>query len=256
MRRSREIAFAERGPARVPRISPVPAVSSETERGETQVGASFVGTSGNTETTTVGGEFTLVRRWPAWQIESGASAIRTSDHDVRMAERYLAAIRGKRQLTAILGLSAGERVERDRLAGIDFRSILDGGLNWALVRLPRWTLDGLTALGWTHEELSPGPSSDHPIGVLEAVSRIPFGASASSTQRVTFYPDFKDASAYRSEAEVTAEAAMNDRLALKLGHPVFATPTCQWLNSRRATIRRLPRWCCAGRQPRRHPDSE
>src|SRR6185295_19985174 len=60
---------------------------------ETQVGASFVGTSGNTETTTLGADFSQIRRWPVWQIESGAAAIRTSDHDVRTAERYLAGIR-------------------------------------------------------------------------------------------------------------------------------------------------------------------
>ena len=185
---------------------------------ETQVGASFVGTSGNTETTTVGADFSQIRRWRVWQLESGAAAIRTTDHDIRTAERYLAAIRGKRQLTTILGLSAGEHVERDRLAGIDFRSILDGGLSWALVRSPGWTLDGLTALGWSHEKLPIGPTRDHPVGVFQALSRVPFGAAASTTQRFTYYPDFKESSAYRSEAEVTAQAAMNGRLALKLGY--------------------------------------
>jgi putative salt-induced outer membrane protein len=185
---------------------------------ETQVGASFVGTSGNTETTTVGADFSQIRRWRVWQIESGAAAIRTTDHDIRTAERYLAAIRGKRQLTRLLGLSGGERVERDRLAGMDFRSILDGGLSWALVRSPRWTLDGLTALGWNHEKLSGGPKRDHPVGVFQALSGIPFGAAASTTQRFTYYPDFKESSAYRSEAEVTAQAAMNGRLALKMGY--------------------------------------
>jgi len=201
------------GPARAQAPAPTPPPAWET-----QVGASFVGTSGNTETTTVGADFSQIRRWPVWQIESGASAIHTTDQDVRTAERYLAAIRGKRQLTRILGLSAGERVERDQLAGIDFRSILDGGFSWALVRSPRWTLDGLTGLGWNHEQPAGGPNLDHPIGVLEALSRIPVGANASSTQRVTYYPDFKDASAYRSEAEVTAQAAMNSRLAIKLGY--------------------------------------
>ena len=185
---------------------------------ETQVGASFVGTSGNTDTTTFGADFSQINRWRVWQLESGAAAIRTTDHDVRTAERYLAAIRGKRQLTTILGLSAGERVERDRLAGTDFRSILDGGLSWALVRSPLWTLDGLTALGWSHEKWSSGPKRDRPVGVFQALSRVPFGATASSTQRFTYYPDFKESSDYRSEAEVTAQAAMNARLALKLGY--------------------------------------
>jgi putative salt-induced outer membrane protein len=185
---------------------------------EAQVGAAFVGTSGNTETSTVGADFSSIRRWPVWQIESAAAAVRSSDHDVRTAERYLAAIRGKRQLTTILGLSAGERAERDQLAGMDFRSILDGGLNWALARGPRWTLDGVTAVGWSHEKPASGAGRNRPVGVLQALSRVPFGTTGSTTQRVTYYPDFKESSAYRSEAEVTAQAAMNSRLALKLGY--------------------------------------
>ena len=54
--------------------------------------------------------------------------------------------------------------------------------------------------------------------MLQLLSRIPFGAAGDTTQRVTFYPDFKTTSAYRSEAEVTAQAAMNAHLALKLGY--------------------------------------
>ena len=48
--------------------------------------------------------------------------------------------------------------------------------------------------------------------------RLPLGATADTTQRFTFYPDFSQTSAYRSEAEITAQAAMNARLALKLGY--------------------------------------
>jgi hypothetical protein len=76
----------------------------------------------------------------------------------------------------------------------------------------------LTTLGWNHEDLPAEPNRDRPIGVFEALSRIPFGATASSTQRFTYYPDFKEPSAYRSEAEVTAQAAMNSRFAIKLGY--------------------------------------
>src|ERR1700704_4715919 len=92
---------------------------------DAQVGASFVGTSGNSETSSVGADFGLHRRWPVWQIESMASAVRTSDHDVRTAERYLAGFRGQRKLTSLIGLSAGIRLERDKFSGINFRSISD-----------------------------------------------------------------------------------------------------------------------------------
>jgi putative salt-induced outer membrane protein len=185
---------------------------------DTQVGASFVGTSGNSDTSTVGADFGFHGRWPVWKVDSTATAVRTTDQGRRTAERYLAALRGQRKLSSIVGLTAGERIERDRLAGIDLRSILDAGLSFALVRTLGWTLDAVTAVAWNHEEPVGRPSTDRPIGVLEALSRIPFAADGSTTQRFTYYPDFEDSSGYRSEAEVTAQAAMNTHLALKIGY--------------------------------------
>jgi putative salt-induced outer membrane protein YdiY len=185
---------------------------------DTQVGASFVGTSGNSETSSTGADFSLHRRWPVWLFESAATAVRTSDHGVGTAERYLGAVRGQRKLEGIIGLSTGWRVERDKFAGINFRSVLDAGLSWALVHQPRWTLDGVTAAAWNHEKPTVGVGVNDPVGVLQAVSRVPFGTAGDTTQRFTFYPDFRRRSAYRSEAELSAQAAMNSHLALKLGY--------------------------------------
>jgi putative salt-induced outer membrane protein YdiY len=185
---------------------------------DAQIGASFVGTSGNSDTASTGANFNAHRRGAVWQIESEATAIRSSSLDTTTAARYLGLLRGQRKLTRIVGLATGIKLERDRFSGLDFRSILDAGLSWALARDPRWTLDGVTALAWDHEKRATGTTIDHPIGVLQLLSRIPFGAAGDTTQRFTFYPDFTDSSAYRSEAEISAQAAMNAHLALKLGY--------------------------------------
>jgi len=185
---------------------------------DAQIGASFVGTSGNTDTSSAGLDFAAHRRGLVWQIESTASAIRTSSSDVTTAERYLGGVRLKRSLTDIIGLSVGERAERDQLSGIDFRSILDGSLSWKLLRSTAWTVDGVTGLGWNHESRTLGVDVDDPVAVLQVLSRIPFGAAGDTTQRFTAYPDLRNGSAYRQEAEVTAQAAMNAHLALKLGY--------------------------------------
>jgi putative salt-induced outer membrane protein YdiY len=185
---------------------------------DVQLGAAFVGTGGNSETATLGADFGAHRRWPLWKIEATATAVRTTDRGIETAERYLAAFRADRTLTPRIALSGGERAERDRLAGIAFRSITDGGLKYALVRRPNWTLDGLTSLALNHEEPVDGPSLNHPIGVLQALNKYLFSPAADTTQRFTIYPDFEDSDAYRAEAEVTAQAAMNSRLALKLGY--------------------------------------
>lgn len=185
---------------------------------DAQVAASFVGTSGNSDTASTGADFAAHRRGAVWLIDSAATAVVTRSNDEKTAERYLGMVRGQRKLTPIIGLSAGERLERDKFAGIDLRSILDGGLTWALVRRTTWTVDGVTALAWSHESRTIGPGVDDPVGVLQLLSRVPFGTAGDITQRFTYYPDFKTTSAYRSEAEVAAQAAMAAHLALKIGY--------------------------------------
>src|SRR5438094_9806178 len=78
---------------------------------DVQIGASFVGTSGNSEQTSTGADFAAHRRGEVWKVDSAATAVRTSDHDVSTAERYLGMVRGQRMLSTLLGLSAGERLE-------------------------------------------------------------------------------------------------------------------------------------------------
>jgi putative salt-induced outer membrane protein YdiY len=185
---------------------------------DAQVGASFVGTNGNSDTSSVGADFGAHRRGLVWKIDSEVTAVRSSSLDVKTAERYLGLLRGARKLTPIIGLTSGIKLERDRFSGLDFRSILDGGLSWALVRGTGWTLDGVTGVGWNHESRTVGPTIDHPVGLFQLLSRLPFGAAGDTTQRFTFYPDFAETSAYRSEGEITAQAALNARLALKLGY--------------------------------------
>jgi len=185
---------------------------------DAQIGASFVGTSGNSDTSSTGADFSAHRRGLVWQLESTATAVHSSSLDVTTAERYLGMLRAQRKLSRIVGLTSGIKLERDQFAGLDFRSVLDGGLSWALSRQPRWLLDAVTGIAWNHESRTVSPTIDHPVGLLQLLSRVPFGTAGDTTQRFTFYPDFSQSSAYRSEAELTAQAAMNSHLALKIGY--------------------------------------
>ena len=202
----------------IPAAAQAPAPPPPPPLWDAQVGASFVGTSGNSETSTVGANFGAHRRGLVWKIESEATAVRSSSLDETTAERYLGLLRAARKLTPIIGLTSGIKLERDQFSGLDFRSILDAGLSWALVRGPGWTLDGVTGVAWNHETRTVGETIDHPVGLLQLLSRLPFGTSGDTTQRFTFYPDFSVTSAYRTEAEITAQAALNARLALKFGY--------------------------------------
>lgn len=201
----------------------IPAAAQSTESTEppawdVQLGTSFVGTSGNSDTSTIGGDFGYHFRGLDWQIEATGKTVRTTDRGVLTAEQYVAGFRSRRTLTDRLGLSTGLRAERDRLSGIALRTILDGGLSWEAFKSPRWTVDTLASLAWNHEQRLVGANRNDPVGTLQLVSKVTFGSSSFTAQRLTIYPDLKQASAYRAEAEVTAESAMNSWLALRIGY--------------------------------------
>jgi len=192
---------------------------------DTQLGASFVGVRGNAESVTLGADFSTNYRHKPWRFDAAASAVHTSGDNVQAIDRDIESTRVKRDLTPIIALTAGQKLEHDPNSGIDLRSIVDGGLAWKLVRQPSWTLDGVTAIGWNHEHpvetFEPAvPSTNHTVGVLEALSKVPFSATGSTTQRVTWYPDFTNFDGTRLEAELTVQAAMSQRIALKLGYLV------------------------------------
>ncbi len=184
---------------------------------DVQLGASFVGTSGNSETSSLGANFEAHRRWPLWIFDTVATAVHTTDKDTTTAEQYIAAFRVRRKLSERISATSGWKLERDQIGGLDFRSLLDGGLTYVIVKEPQWTLDGLTSIAWEHEDRVTGETKDAAEALLGLLNKYVFGTTGETTQRFTFIPNFTDSTGYRSEAEITAQAALNKRLALKLG---------------------------------------
>src|SRR5438093_9315561 len=84
-----------------------PAVKEPPPLWDVQIGASFVGTTGNSDTSSTGADFAMHRRDQPWQIESTATAVRSSSQGIATAERYLGQVQALRKLTPIVGLTAG-----------------------------------------------------------------------------------------------------------------------------------------------------
>ncbi|HEV3062605.1 MAG TPA: DUF481 domain-containing protein [Vicinamibacterales bacterium] len=206
------VAIAQSPPAAAPAAPPEPPPIWDV-----QLGASFVGTSGNSDTSSAGGNLDAHRRWPLWIVDVAANAVRSSENGIQTAEQYIGGVRARRKLNDRLAATTGVKLERDRLAGLDLRSLVDGGLAYVLVKEPQWTLDGLSTLAWSREARVTGETLNETQGVLGLTSKYLFGTAGDSTQRFAFYPNFTTSTRYRSEAEITAQAAMNKRLALKLG---------------------------------------
>jgi len=205
--------------------APATAQSDEDKPGsDTQLGASFVGSNGNAHISTVGVDMSTTDRRPPWKFEAAFNAVRSATRDAlgidQTLERYLENARIRRKISKLLSVTAGERLEHDPVAGMELRSIVDAGLGWKLADRPDWSLDAITALAWNHEHPVTAVASvdrDDPVGLFQLLNKVALGKTGSTTQRFTAYPDFRDTALSRLEGELTAQAAMNARLALKLG---------------------------------------
>jgi len=198
--------------------SPAPAAGPDKDappHWDLELGVSYVGTSGNSATSSAGANFAHHHRHGPWHLEVTGSALRASDNGDVTADHYIGAVRGARDVSSLLGVSVGERAERDSLSGVAFKNVLDASVTWVIVRSPRGTLDALTGLAIYHQQPIEGSLRHHPVGLLQLAGRMPLGTAGELTGRFTGYPDLDDRSESALEIEVTAEAALNSHFSLK-----------------------------------------
>ena len=190
---------------------------------DTQIGASFVGNSGNTSSTTIGVDFSTALTRSRWKFDSSFNVLRVS-RDGSAADRYLESVRVHHKVGSLLSVTSGQRLEHDPAAGAGFRSIVDGGLSWGVKQAP-WTLEGVTALGWNHERFSNAATGitltrNDTVTVLQALSTVTLGTDNETTRRLTVDPSISPPERLRAEGEFKVQASLTERLALQLGYLV------------------------------------
>jgi putative salt-induced outer membrane protein len=183
-----------------------------------KLGLSYLATSGNTDTTSAGFDGLFHRRWSEWEIEARANALRATQLGDTTAERYLAGLRGDRDLTETLALTAGAQWDRDRFAGINGRYVYDAGLKWTPDTGDRWSVSGIGALSWTDQRAVDRTTDTFLGGLLGAKAAYKLSESSQATADATFYPNFDTTKAWRLDADVGLQAAVSTAIALKVSY--------------------------------------
>lgn len=194
------------------------------------LGLSFVSTSGNSDTQTLGLDFGLDRKPELWGLEIRAAAIRAEDSSVTTAERYNGSVRGKRALGDRWEVFVGAFGEQDKFSGYDLRyGAVAGGTYKALLG-PTHTLSFDAGLTWTKEEfvdlvdaegmVHAQPSYDYVGGIVGLDYAWQISDSAKLSERLVYLPNFDETSDWRAVSETALQAAISSKLALKLGYLV------------------------------------
>lgn len=182
------------------------------------VGLSFLSTSGNSDTQSLGSEAAFERDPDPWGFQIGASFSRVEKDGEKTAERYHAQLRAERELGEHWSLFGGLSGERDRFAGFDLRAIVELGGSLRVLDGPKHELSFDGGLTWTSEDLTAGGSEDSPGGLLAVDYAWQITKSAQWTERLEYYPSFEESDDWRLIYKAGLAADLSRRLALKVGY--------------------------------------
>ena len=178
---------------------------------------SYLATSGNSDTQTGGTDFTFKRKPTPWGVEGGISIMQASQDGDTTAERAKAAVRGTRKVDGRWDVFLGGSIETDKFAGIHRRYVGEGGARFSALDTERQALAFDGGLTYTREEPTMGESQGYVGGLLGLNYKYSFAEKTSFTQRLVYFPNFKEGADWRGESESALQAALNSWLALKVG---------------------------------------
>jgi len=197
-----------------------------------EVGLSYVGTSGNTDTSSFGLDYKGERKPTPWGLNLIAMFTRAENEGVVTAEQYHVGARALRQLSDRWSVFAGLSWARDPFSGFDNRYIAEAGAEYLAVNTDHHKLSFDAGLTWTSEdqiylrEVAPGEFEEFTEAVdwLGGVAGLKwdwaFSESASLSQRLLYYPNFDDTADWRLASDTAVTASLTKMLALQVSYLV------------------------------------
>jgi putative salt-induced outer membrane protein len=179
---------------------------------------SFVNTSGNTSTQTLGfgaeGEYK-----PApWAVKATLAFVRAESDGETKAKSLAASLRGSRKIADPIEVFAQAAYLKNTFAGIDNRFGLEAGVAYTFLKGPPHLLKFEAALGWTRELRVTEPSLSFATARLGVSYKWAISKTAELTDDSSFIEDLSDAGDWRLQSVTGVSAAMSTLLSLKISY--------------------------------------
>ncbi|MEO8277732.1 MAG: DUF481 domain-containing protein [Thermoanaerobaculia bacterium] len=206
------------GAARAQEICPCPPPAPPPPLWTGSLGLSYLATSGNTDTESLGFLASFVRQPTPWGLEVNALATRSETEGVKSAERLYGGVRGKRTLNERFDAFVGLSYERNEFAGFDSRVLVEAGGIWKAVTGPVHELAFDAGVTWTAEDPVIGDRDDFAGALAGLAYAWKISSSAALRERLVFYPNFETSDDWRLRSETALEAAIVSSWAVRVGY--------------------------------------
>jgi putative salt-induced outer membrane protein YdiY len=186
---------------------------------------SFVGTSGNSSTQTLGAGSSLTFRRAGWKVTSKASFVRSKDRDLIKAQSFGLATEAGKALSERLSIVSRHEYQRDRFAGIQHRNTLDLGVSMDTVDTAAHTLTLKAGVGYASEQRLTGEDLSTAIGTTGLDYEWVLSSSATFENSLHTEFSLQNSADRRLNNVASLSAKLNSTFSLKVKH------TTRWVKS-------------------------
>jgi len=207
-------AFAQ-APAPAPPPEPPPRLEASAQ-------FTFLDTSGNSSSQSLGAGGDVVWRPAPWTYTAKAIFAQAEDDDVLSARSFAGLFRASRALNERLSVYGQYDFLRDVFAGVEQRHVIEGGVSYLAVdRAPhRLRLDA--GLGYLHEE-HPEDELDSATLSLGAGYRLQISPTSELTYEPRYLLPFAETGDWKFDQDVALKVGLNSVLSLKVSHTLRYT---------------------------------
>jgi putative salt-induced outer membrane protein len=182
---------------------------------------SYVATSSNTETSSLGFGGELHYKPGIWTYDFKLSYVEAETDGVKSAEKLGALFGASRPINERFDYYARVAYLSDEFAGIDSNISGDTGVIWKALTGERQFLDLGAGVGYTSESRTIGDDSEFATGTAFAKYKYAFSKSAEFTDNATYVHDFENSDNWRFLNSAAVSAAINTIFSLKAYYNVI-----------------------------------
>ncbi len=209
-------------------IGAMPLLAEETTEEEEKtpawvgsLGLSWVATSGNSDTSSVGLNFALERKPEPWGLLFVARGNKAQDSGTTTAENYLFSGRAVRKLSERWEAFGGLAWAKDPFTGYDSQTVASLGATYIAIDGERNKLafDGGLAYTW-EDQVNPDATIDYLGGLFGLTWELKLGEKSKLVERLVFLPNFDNSTDWRLTSFTAIEADVNSWMALRFGYDI------------------------------------
>ncbi|HSS45725.1 MAG TPA: DUF481 domain-containing protein, partial [Thermoanaerobaculia bacterium] len=179
---------------------------------------SFLSTSGNTSTESIGGALETDYKAAPWGAVFKAAYLRASTNAVLTAEQFDASLKGSRDLTERVSVFVGTGYLKNRFAGLNSLISGEAGAGYKILAGPEHLLGAEAGLGYVRENRLTGGNRSYVSGRAGLSYKWQFSKSAAFTNDLSYLHDFGDLSNWTISEKAAITADLTSVFALKASY--------------------------------------